>query len=75
MNQQKLGFIIDMEIKKNYKSRRQFAKKTGRSYTHFTKLISEMIKTGNTNVGIKTITSIMNDVGLQFIIKKLPLQR
>ncbi len=69
MNQKDLGFFIDAEIRKKYKSRRQFAGKTGRSYTSMNKMLSDMIENGK-NAGILTIASILEDLGYELTIKK-----
>ncbi|MCQ9626567.1 hypothetical protein HS141_06220 [Cetobacterium somerae] len=69
MNQKELGFFIDTEIRRKYKSRRRFAKETKRSYTYMNKMLSEMIVDGK-NSGMLTVTSILNDLGYELTIKE-----
>ncbi|MGL5639449.1 MAG: hypothetical protein ACRCY7_07660 [Cetobacterium sp.] len=69
MNQKELGFFIDTEIRRKYKSRRKFAKETKRSYTYMNKMLSDMIEDGK-NSGILTISSILNDLGYDLAIQK-----
>ncbi|MBC2855319.1 hypothetical protein H3N56_10365 [Cetobacterium sp. 2A] len=64
-----LGFFIDTEIRRQFKSRRKFAIKTNRSYTYFNKMISGMINQ-NQSIGLNAATEILSDLGYELVIKK-----
>lgn len=69
MELKKFAKFIDLEIKKNFKSRRAFAQKTNRNPNSFNKTLSECIEK-NKKIEIDNLESILKDLGYELAIQK-----